>query len=73
MINRLNGTFRDTRLAIDALFGMDVQHLFPFIETLDGADHYAVGVAAANAGLSNDMCHENVPFLTLMIEYRTRA
>jgi hypothetical protein len=42
---------------------MDIEHLFAFIEALDGADDDTVGVLAAKAGLSNDVSHGQVsPF-----------
>lgn len=57
VVNRLDGAFWNTGLAINALIGMDVHHGFPFVETLHGADHDAVGVFAFVARFANDMRH----------------
>ncbi len=48
----------NTGFAIDALFGVDVQHLGPFVEALDRANNYAQSViTAAIAGLSHYVSH----------------
>ncbi len=52
-----DGAFRDAGFAVDALVGMDVENLFPFVKTFDGAHYNAVGVFACEAWFSNDVCH----------------
>jgi hypothetical protein len=53
-----DGTLRNTRLAIDALIGMDVEHLIPLVKTLDGAHHHAIGVLAGKTRLGDDVRHD---------------
>jgi len=60
MEDRLDGAFGDARFAVDAFIRVDVQHLLAFIETLDRADNNAIGVFAAEAGLSNNVGHWRV-------------
>jgi hypothetical protein len=50
-------TFWHARFAVNALIRVDVQHLIPFVEALDGANDHTVGVLAAETGLANDVCH----------------
>jgi hypothetical protein len=57
MEDRFDWAFRNASLTIDALFGMDVQHLFPLIKALDRANYNAIGVSAANARLGNNVGH----------------
>jgi hypothetical protein len=57
VIDGFDGTFRNTRLAIDAFFGMDVEHLLPFIKAFDGAYHHTVGIPTSKAGLRYHMGH----------------
>ena len=52
-----DGTFGDAGFAVDALIRMDVENLLAFIEALDRANNYAVGVLAAEAGLANNVGH----------------
>ena len=56
--HRLDRALRDARLAVDALVGVDVHHLVPFVEALDRAHHNAVGVLAGETGLGNDVGHD---------------
>lgn len=49
--------FGDARFAVDALFGMNEEHGFPFVEAFDRTDRHAVGVLAVEAGFSNDVRH----------------
>jgi len=57
MENGFHGAFGDAGLAIDAFIRMDVEHLLPFIEALNGADDDTVGVLAGETGFRNDMSH----------------
>lgn len=50
-----------TRLAIDALFRMDIEHRGPFIETLNRADDNAVGITATITWLGDNVSHRK-PF-----------
>jgi hypothetical protein len=38
---------------------MDVEHLLPFVEALDRANHDAVGVFASEARFGNDVSHRD--------------
>jgi len=60
MENCFHRTLGDASLAIDALVGVDVQHLLPFVETLDRANHHTVRVFTAEAGLGDYMGHGKV-------------
>jgi hypothetical protein len=42
---------------------MDVQHLIPFVEAFDRADDNAVGVAATDTWLGDDVSHRAEPFV----------
>jgi len=57
--DRLYGALGDTSFTVDTLIGMDVKHLFPFVEALHGAYDDAIGVFASEAGLGNDMGHKS--------------
>ncbi len=56
--NGFHGAFRDASFAVDALFGVDVEHLFALIKALDRANNYAIGVSATNTGLGNNVGHD---------------
>src|SRR5262249_16429535 len=60
--DRLDGTFRDARLAIDTLYRIDVEHLLVLIEAFHWAYGYAIGVLAIAARLANDEGHEHFSF-----------
>ena len=53
----LDRAFGHTSLAVDAFFGVDVDHLLPFVKALDRANHNAIGVLAGETWLSNDVSH----------------
>jgi hypothetical protein len=57
MEDGLDGALGDASLTIDALLGMDVQNLRPFVEAIDRADHDAVCVIAVEARLGDDVGH----------------
>jgi hypothetical protein len=42
---------------------MDVQHLIPFVEAFDWADDNAVGIAATDTWLGDDVSHRAEPFV----------
>jgi hypothetical protein len=46
---------------------MDIEHRLALVETLDWADHDAIGVFAVIAGLGNNVGHsEDTPSQTLL-------
>src|SRR5207302_2044042 len=55
--DRLDGTLRHTRLTVDAVLRIDVQHHVILPEALDRADRHAVSVLAVVARLANSMRH----------------
>ena len=55
--NRLNRAFRDACFAVNALIRVDIEHFLAFVEAFYGADHNAIGVFAAETGLSNYVGH----------------
>jgi hypothetical protein len=57
----LNRTLWYAGFAVDALIGMNVQHLLSLIEAFYGAHNDTVGVLACEAGLSNHMGHDVSP------------
>jgi hypothetical protein len=59
MKDRLDRAFGNASFAVDALIGMDVEDLLPFVEALDRANDHAVGVLAAEAGLANNVSHDS--------------
>jgi hypothetical protein len=63
MKNRVLGTSRYTRLAINAQFGVDKQHAVPLPEAIRRAYRHALGRFAVAAWLSNDMSHGQTPFV----------
>src|ERR1044072_4113507 len=58
MENGFHGTFRHARFTVDALIGVDVQHLLTLVKALDRADNDTVGVLASKTRLSNYVSHE---------------
>jgi hypothetical protein len=57
MENCLDRAFSDAGLAIDALFGMDVKHFVPGVETLHRADNHTICIAATDARLGDNVSH----------------
>src|SRR5262245_20526031 len=55
--DRLDRTFRDAQGAIDALVGIDDEHVGAFAEAVDRTHINAVGVLAFDAGLGNNVSH----------------
>src|SRR4029434_364163 len=60
MENRLHRALRHTGLTVDALVGMNVENLLPFIEALDRAHYHAISVLAAEARLTNYVSHTEI-------------
>src|SRR5262249_52605951 len=60
MENRLDGAFRHARLAVDALFGVDVQHRLPLVKALHPAHDDAIRVFAIETRLSYDVSHYSI-------------
>src|SRR5215467_1125682 len=56
-LDRLDRAFRLAYAAVDALVGVDDQHVFPLIETIDGAHLDAVHVLALDAIIVDDVGH----------------
>src|SRR4051795_8123752 len=56
--DRLDGAFRDTCLAVNAMVWVDGEHLLCLVEAVAWTDRDAVGVFAANAWFGDDECHE---------------
>src|SRR5690606_30422107 len=54
---RADGAFRLAYAAINALIGVDNQHVLALVETIHGADFHAIGVFAADAGFGHDIGH----------------
>jgi hypothetical protein len=40
---------------------MDVEHLWAFVEAIDRTDHDAVGVFTVEAGLGDNVSHDDAP------------
>src|SRR5205823_3947148 len=59
----LDRTLGYAGFAVDAVRGIDVEHLLVLVEALHGADRNAVGVLAIVAGLADDVRHGTVSFL----------
>src|SRR3954468_19266056 len=56
-LDGVRGTFGFADAAVDALVGMDDQHVLALVEAVDGADLNAVGIFAFDAGFSDDVSH----------------
>jgi hypothetical protein len=57
MEDRIDGTFRNSRLAVNALVRIDIEHLLAFIEAFDRTYDNTICVLAGKARLGNDMGH----------------
>jgi hypothetical protein len=55
--NRFYWALCDASFAVNALIGVNVKHLVPFVETLNGANDDAIGISASYARLGNDVGH----------------
>ena len=55
--NGFYGTFRHACLAVNALVGMDVNHLIPLVKAFHGTNDYTVCVLTTKTGLSDNMSH----------------
>jgi hypothetical protein len=53
----LDRAFRDTRVTVNAGFGMNHQHIVVEMKRIDRANQSAISVATVNAGFSNDVSH----------------
>jgi hypothetical protein len=53
----MNWALGDAHRAVDALVGLDDQHVRPLAEAIDRADVDAVGVLALDAGFNDDVSH----------------
>src|SRR5262249_59175726 len=59
--DRFDGALRHARLAIDAIYRVDVQHHVILIKALDRTDDTAVGVLTVIARFANDVRHRKGP------------
>ena len=57
MVDRLGGAFGNTSVAVDAVVGVDVDHVLVFVKTFHWANGQASFIFTANAGLSDDHGH----------------
>jgi hypothetical protein len=57
MENRFDGALGYTRLAVNALIGVNVEHLLTLVEAFNWAHNHTVGVLAPETGLGNDVSH----------------
>src|SRR5438477_8597843 len=55
--NRLDGALGNAQGAVDALLGIDHQHVGSLAKAVDRAHVDAVGVLALDAALGDDVCH----------------
>ena len=55
--DRLDRAFGNARFAVDAFFGVNVDHRFTFIEAFDGADDDAVRVFTSKTRLGDNVGH----------------
>jgi hypothetical protein len=55
--NGFRRAFRLTHATVDALVGIDDEHIFALVETIDGANFHAVGVFASDAVIGDNICH----------------
>ena len=56
-LNGIDRAFRNADGAVDALVGVNHQHVGTFAKTVHGADVDAIGVFAADAGFGDDVGH----------------
>ena len=54
-LDRFDRTFRLTYPTIDAFVGMDDEHVFALVETIDGANLHAIHQLALDAGFIDDI------------------
>src|SRR5688572_21496390 len=59
--DRFDGALGLAQRAIDALLGIDDEHVRPFVEAIDGAHLDAVGVLALDTGFRDDEGHVIAP------------
>jgi hypothetical protein len=57
-LDRLGRTFRFAHATIDALVGMDDEHVLASIEAVDRANLHAVHILALDAVLGDDVGHD---------------
>lgn len=58
MEDSLDRALRNACFAVDALFRMDVEDRFTFVEAFDRANNDTVGVFAVEAWFGDDVCHQ---------------
>src|SRR5450432_42507 len=60
--DRLGGAFGLAHAAIDALVGMDDEHILAFVEAIDRTDLDTIQVLALDAGFGDDIGHDSQIF-----------
>jgi hypothetical protein len=58
--NRLDRTFRDAGVTIDAMYGVDEEHVLSLVKAVTGTDDDAIGIFAVETGFGNDECHDRL-------------
>src|SRR5260370_14618398 len=72
--DRLNRTFRNTRVAIDAGVSVNIKTIRQFVKRFDRANRGAVGVLAVNAHFHNNVGHSGMtPFNECIVYYLSSA
>src|SRR5438445_7925622 len=80
-LDGVGGAFGFADAAVDALVGMNDQHVLALVEAVDGADLNAVGIFAFDAGFSDDVSHpglrknwlRNDPFSGVCVAHELRS
>jgi hypothetical protein len=57
--HRLNRTFGNTGIAVDARFGIDVQHVVVEVKSFDRTNESTVSIATVHTGFCNDVSHSD--------------
>src|SRR5262249_5002977 len=70
--DRLDRAFRFTDAAVDALVGMDDEHVFALVEAIHGTHLDAIHVLARNAAFDDDVGHPNLRFNGGCLAHRNR-
>ncbi len=51
------GTFGDAASTIDALIGVDIEHILALVKAIDWANDNTIGMLAASARFGDDISH----------------
>ena len=58
-LDRIGGAFRLANTTVNAVIGMDNQHVFTLVEAIHGADFHAVHLFALDAVFRDDVGHDS--------------